>query len=79
MFVRLLDRSKFRRWARMTAARNNYDVACRDIAGRHPALGGGSQMAAFMTKRAPPLVQQEPAVWTAIDSKQPLEKLGVSS
>jgi 3' terminal RNA ribose 2'-O-methyltransferase Hen1 len=41
------DREKFRRWARGGAARNGYHVACRDIAGRHPVLGGASQMAVF--------------------------------
>lgn len=41
------DRAKFRRWAVGIVARNGYDVACHDIAGRHPALGGASQMAVF--------------------------------
>ncbi|MFN3655930.1 MAG: methyltransferase [Pseudolabrys sp.] len=43
------DRSKFCRWAAGVAARHSYGVACRDIAGSHPALGGASQMAVFHT------------------------------
>lgn len=47
------DRARFRRWASGVAARNGYGVACHDIAGRHPVLGGASQMAVFgMTARA---------------------------
>ena len=41
------DRPKFRRWARGVAGRSAYDVVCQDIAGRHPILGGASQMAVF--------------------------------
>ncbi|MDP2410709.1 MAG: methyltransferase domain-containing protein [Pseudolabrys sp.] len=41
------DRVRFQRWAEGVAARNGYIVACRDIAGYHPALGGASQMAVF--------------------------------
>lgn len=41
------DRAKFGRWARGVAARNGYAVACRDLAGHHPVLGGASQMAVF--------------------------------
>jgi 3' terminal RNA ribose 2'-O-methyltransferase Hen1 len=43
------DRAKFQRWVGGVAARNGYNVACHDIAGRHPALGGASQMAVFHT------------------------------
>ncbi len=41
------DRARFQRWARGVAGRNGYQVACHDIAGRHPTLGGASQMAVF--------------------------------
>jgi 3' terminal RNA ribose 2'-O-methyltransferase Hen1 len=41
------DRARFRKWARGVAVRNGYDGACQDIAGRHAALGGASQMAVF--------------------------------
>jgi len=41
------DRARFQRWARGVATRNGYDVVCHDIAGRHPDLGGASQMAVF--------------------------------
>lgn len=41
------DRARFQRWARGVAGRNGYQVACRDIAGRHPTFGGASQMAVF--------------------------------
>lgn len=41
------DRARFRRWAHGVAARNGYSVACSDIAGNHPSLGGASQMAVF--------------------------------
>jgi len=40
-------REKFRRWAAGVAGRTGYTVACRDIAGCHPTLGGASQMAVF--------------------------------
>lgn len=40
-------RPRFRRWARSVAGRNGYQVACRDIVGDHPVLGGASQMAVF--------------------------------
>jgi len=41
------NRAKFRRWAQGVAGRAGYDVACHDIAGCHPQLGGASQMAVF--------------------------------
>ncbi|MCT9000217.1 methyltransferase domain-containing protein [Chelativorans intermedius] len=41
------DRERFRRWAAGTAARHGYGVACHDVAGCHPRLGGASQMAVF--------------------------------
>lgn len=41
------DRAKFRLWAHGIASRNGYQVACRDIAGRHPTFGGASQMGVF--------------------------------
>ncbi|MBE0454637.1 methyltransferase [Roseovarius autotrophicus] len=41
------DRARFARWAGGVAARTGYDVACRDICGAHPQLGGASQMAVF--------------------------------
>lgn len=40
-------RARFRLWAAGVAARAGYAVAHEDIAGRHPALGGASQMAVF--------------------------------
>ncbi len=40
-------RARFRGWAGGVARRNGYDVACSDLAGRHPDLGGASQMAVF--------------------------------
>lgn len=41
------DRARFRGWAGGVATRNGYVVACDDIAGDHPTLGGASQMAVF--------------------------------
>ena len=41
------DRPRFARWAGGVAARTGYAVACRDICGAHPGLGGASQMALF--------------------------------
>lgn len=41
------DRPRFRRWAKGAAERHGYQVRCSDIAGRHPKLGGASQMAVF--------------------------------
>ncbi len=41
------DRARFQRWARGVADRNGYQAVCRDSAGRHPILGGASQMAVF--------------------------------
>lgn len=41
------DRPRFVRWAGGVAARTGYAVACRDICGAHPDLGGASQMALF--------------------------------
>ncbi len=55
------DRAKFRRWAAGVAARNGYDVTCRDSAGNHPVLGGASQMAVFTAagaQRSPDLTDQ---------------------
>lgn len=40
-------RARFRQWADRVAARAGYRIACRDIAGCHPDLGGASQMAVF--------------------------------
>jgi 3' terminal RNA ribose 2'-O-methyltransferase Hen1 len=40
-------RAKFRAWAEGVAARNNYAVRVRDVAGTHPVYGGASQMAVF--------------------------------
>ncbi len=40
-------RARFRQWAAGAAERNGFAVACTDIAGEHPALGGASQMAVF--------------------------------
>ncbi len=47
-------RPQFRRWADGVAGRTGYAVTCRDIAGRHPDLGGASQMAVFRDLSAPP-------------------------
>lgn len=41
------DRARFRAWAYGVAGRHRYAVSCCDIAGRHPQLGGASQMAVF--------------------------------
>jgi hypothetical protein len=41
------DRARFRGWADGVARRQGYRVGCTDIAGRHPRLGGASQMAVF--------------------------------
>jgi hypothetical protein len=41
------NRAKFQRWPRGVAARNGYDVVCRDICGLNAAVGGASQMAVF--------------------------------
>jgi len=48
------DRARFRRWAARVAACNDYGYRCEDIAGRHPALGGASQMAVFNRRGAAP-------------------------
>lgn len=40
-------RARFRRWAEGAAARTGYSVAFADVGGRHPTLGGASQMAVF--------------------------------
>jgi len=45
------DRPRFRRWAGDAGAKWAYTVACRDIAGCHPVLGGASQMAVFRRNR----------------------------
>lgn len=44
------DRRKFRRWAEGVAGRHAYAVACRDVAGSHPDVGGASQMAVFTAR-----------------------------
>lgn len=44
------DRGKFRAWARGVAARRDCELACHDIAGAHPLLGGASQMAVFLRR-----------------------------
>lgn len=41
------DRARFRRWCGRVAGAAGYDVDFHDIAGRHPTLGGASQMAVF--------------------------------
>ncbi|MGR3495942.1 methyltransferase domain-containing protein [Citreimonas sp.] len=41
------DRARFRRWSTRAAQAWGYAVRFRDVAGRHPALGGASQMAVF--------------------------------
>lgn len=41
------DRATFRRWCARAAGAAGYDVQVADIAGRHPDLGGASQMAVF--------------------------------
>jgi small RNA 2'-O-methyltransferase len=41
------SRAKFQNWAEGVARRNGYAVRCADIGGRHPELGGASQMAVF--------------------------------
>jgi small RNA 2'-O-methyltransferase len=41
------NRAQFGRWTRGAAARNGFRVACSNIAGNHPTLGGASQMAVF--------------------------------
>lgn len=46
------DRAQFRRWTGGVAARNGYRVACHAVAGRHPELGGASQMAVFAREGA---------------------------
>jgi len=46
------DRARFRQWAGAVAGRHGYAVDCSDIAGRHPRLGGASQMAVFDLPRA---------------------------
>ena len=46
-------RERFRRWAEGVAGRTGYSVTCHDIAGRHPELGGASQMAVFHDLSAP--------------------------
>lgn len=38
-------REKFRRWTEGVSRRSGYVATCTDIAGRHPTLGGASQMA----------------------------------
>jgi small RNA 2'-O-methyltransferase len=41
-------RDRFRSWAEGVGRRNGYAVRCADIGGRHPELGGASQMAVFI-------------------------------
>ena len=41
------DRATFCRWCTRAAGAGGYTVTTRDIAGRHPTLGGASQMAVF--------------------------------
>lgn len=43
-------RAKFRQWGDRVAAAFGYAVQYRDIAGRHPVLGGASQMAKFSAR-----------------------------
>lgn len=38
-------RAKFRAWAERVARAHGYDVAFADLGGKHPTLGGASQMA----------------------------------
>jgi len=40
-------RVKFHAWADRVAAAHGYDVAFADLGGKHPTLGGASQMAVF--------------------------------
>lgn len=46
-------RHRFRRWADGIAVRAGYTAACHDIGGRHPDLGGASQMAVFRLLASP--------------------------
>ncbi|GGD28114.1 methyltransferase domain-containing protein [Sinisalibacter lacisalsi] len=46
------DRARFQRWCRRVAEAAGYDVGFEDIAGRHPELGGASQMAVFERRDA---------------------------
>ncbi|MCM2561685.1 methyltransferase domain-containing protein [Lutimaribacter sp. EGI FJ00015] len=41
------DRAQFRRWCTRAAKAAGYVARVKDIAGRHPDLGGASQMAVF--------------------------------
>lgn len=41
------DRARFRTWSTRAAGASGYRVEVQDIAGRHPELGGASQMAVF--------------------------------
>ena len=41
------DRARFRRWCQRVAGVAGYSVRFKDVAGRHPELGGASQMAVF--------------------------------
>jgi len=45
-------RAQFRGWADRLAGAGGYDVACHDIGGKHPDLGGASQMAVFHRRTA---------------------------
>lgn len=47
------DRARFGNWAAGVAQRQGYDFVCSDIAGRHPRLGGASQMAVFDLPETP--------------------------
>lgn len=47
------SRDRFGQWAGGVAARGDYTVRRRDVAGAHPVLGGASQMALFTRDQAP--------------------------
>ena len=47
------DRTRFRAWALRIGAAQGYAVDIADIAGRHPALGGASQMAVLRRRDRP--------------------------
>lgn len=58
------DRARFGQWAQGVAARHGYSVCCSDIAGRHPHLGGASQMAVFDLAGSNATVEPRPATAT---------------
>jgi len=41
------DRAKFASWSEGVGRRNDYQVMCSTLAGRHPRYGGATQMAVF--------------------------------